>query len=215
MAYGQRLLPDSGVYLYDSKEGGRSWFRQTKVHQTLTLDGKDGAYRPKLLLWKPGKDLDVLVTENQSYPGLAHRRAVFFLHKRLLVLVDDAIGAATGCLELHFQMAPGGCPVGLSQTTLGQPGLIKVEEEGWVSFRYAHKQRRPAFAWRMEKRDSGNCRFVNLLMPFKEDDDPSVSVEWPKGRPGDNRLELEIDWEGKRALVGLDLKAQETWAKPL
>lgn len=48
---GRRLTPDSGRYIYHGDDKARKWFRQTRVHQTLTLDGHDTAYAPKLLLW--------------------------------------------------------------------------------------------------------------------------------------------------------------------
>jgi heparan-sulfate lyase len=48
-----------------------------------------------------------LVVENQSYENLAHRRSVFFVDKRYFVIVDEAIGNATGDIDIHFQLAPG------------------------------------------------------------------------------------------------------------
>ena len=85
-------MPDAGCYIYSGDPEGRAWFRQTKVHQTLTLGGEDSRYNPRLLLWQPGDDLDVLVVENGSYDNLTHRRTVFFVDKRYFVIVDDAIG---------------------------------------------------------------------------------------------------------------------------
>jgi heparan-sulfate lyase len=39
-AGGRTLMPDAGSYIYSGDPANRAWFRQTKVHQTLTLDGK-------------------------------------------------------------------------------------------------------------------------------------------------------------------------------
>ncbi|MCK4626869.1 MAG: heparinase II/III family protein, partial [Phycisphaerae bacterium] len=51
-AAGRRLMPDSGTYVYHGNPAGRNWFRQTRVHQTLTLDGKNSAFKPAQRLWK-------------------------------------------------------------------------------------------------------------------------------------------------------------------
>ena len=118
-AFGRRLMPDSGTYIYHGDARGRAWFRQTRVHQTLTLDGKDSGYGAKCLLWKPGKNLDALVVENKSYPGLTHRRAVLFVRKKFLVLVDEALGKAQGDVDLHFQLAPA-TPDGREEFALGE-----------------------------------------------------------------------------------------------
>ena len=163
----RNLTPDAGSYIYSGNPEGRKWFRQTKVHQTLTLNGENSAYAPKLLLWEPG-ETDILVVENQSYENLKHRRSVFFVEKRYFILVDDAIGNATGNVDIHFQLAPDSgsaifnrenlsVQTGFSEgwnvfvQTKNQPGLQLEEEEGWVSFEYTKKQPRPAFRYRMKK----------------------------------------------------------------
>jgi heparan-sulfate lyase len=68
-ADGRHLMPDVGSYIYHGDPENREWFRQTKVHQTLTLNGGNTAYAPKLMHWKPGKDLDILVVENARKPA--------------------------------------------------------------------------------------------------------------------------------------------------
>jgi heparan-sulfate lyase len=129
-AYGRWLMPDSGYYTYGHDPKGRRWHRQTRVHQTLTLDGKDTQVAGRHLLWHTSPEADVLVVENASYEGLTHRRTVWFVkgqgsrdsdpqrgdkisplathHSPLFfVLLDEAIGDVPGALELHFQLAPG------------------------------------------------------------------------------------------------------------
>ena len=84
-------MPDGGSYIYSGDPENRAWFRQTKVHQTLTLDEKNSKYAPKLLKWEPGKTNDILVVENGSYNNLIHRRSVFFVDKRYFIIVDDTL----------------------------------------------------------------------------------------------------------------------------
>jgi heparan-sulfate lyase len=211
-AGGRHLMPDAGSYIYSGDPEGRAWFRQTKVHQTLTLNGTNSAYAPRVLLWQPGQDLDVLVVENQSYPTLAHRRAVLFVDKKYFVLVDEAIGAGTGEVAIHFQLAPGKAVFDAARQTvrtdlgagwnvlvqpLPQPGLELTEEEGQVSFIYTQKEPRPAFRYRLTKnaQESGT-RFVTVVVPF--DGAPPVASVRMVGQPptGSSRVQLEVVVDG-------------------
>ncbi len=224
----RRLTPDSGTYIYHGDEQAvrdRAWLRQTRVHQTLTLDGRDAAYEPRLRLWKPGTDLDVLVVENGSYPGLVHRRSVFFVEKRYFVLVDEALGEAGGNAWLHFQLAPApgdaavdagrlsartGFPDGtnlLVQAML-QPGLGLVEERGVVSFHYGTKEPRPAFRFELEK-GAGPLRFVTVLVPY-EGPAPAVRAAVSgASAPGAGTLELDVEVSGAKTHLGHELEPGE------
>ena len=106
-AGGRILMPDAGSYIYSGDPEWRSWFRQTKVHQTITLDNKNSKYAPKLLYWDTNDNSDILVVENQSYDDLTHRRSVIFVEKKYFIIVDEAYGKASGDIGLHFQLASG------------------------------------------------------------------------------------------------------------
>ena len=190
-AGGRHLMPDAGSYIYSGNPEGRAWFRQTRVHQTLTLNGENAVYDPKLLHWKPGEKLDVLVVENASYSNLTHRRAVLFVDKKFFVIVDEAIGTGTGEVDLHFQLAPGkavfdqdeflvktdfkdGWNVWVKSMT--PKGIKLEEEEGQVSFVYTKKEPRPAFRYRITKQQPKGIRFVTVVAPF-EGEQPEIEVE--------------------------------------
>ncbi len=225
MAGGRRLMPDSGTYIYHGDPEGREWFRQTRVHQTLTLDGQNSAYAPKLLLWKPGKDLDVLVVENGSYAGLRHRRAVLFLKKKFFLLVDDAIGKAAGALRLHFQFAPGKATYetkrlsartgfkdgwNIAVRCVGQEGLLLEKEKGLVSFDYGQRQPRPAFCFRMEKKASNSVRrFVSGVLPFKGAV-PKFEMDVLKGSLGGRgAMTIAVDIGSDSMVLELDLSKKK------
>jgi heparan-sulfate lyase len=220
-AGGRNLMPDAGSFIYSGDPEGRAWFRQTKVHQTLTLNGENSKYSPKLLLWTPDKTNDILVVENQSYPNLKHRRSVFFVDKKYFIVVDEAIGTATGDVDIHFQFAPGDAIFNRENfsvhsnfsegwniivKTLPQPGLELAEEEGQVSFLYTKKEPRPAFRYRIRKTQEGaNVRFVTLVTLYEKNlpeikfrivDEPEI---------GSSALKLEIQENGKRKLIGYTL----------
>ncbi len=220
-AGGRCLMPDSGSYIYSGDDQARAWFRRTRVHQTLTLDNKNSAYAPRLLLWRPGNDYDTLVVENAAYPGLTHRRAVFFVRRKLFVLVDEGLGQALGSLDLHFQLAPGKAVFDkgrLSVRTdfatgwnvlvrgLPQDGMTLNREEGQVSFVYGKKEPRPAFAYTVRKDAAkAGTRFITLVAPHAGAE-PTVSMQ-PVGRPpvGSPRLELDLRLDGQTVRLKYDL----------
>ena len=219
-AGGRHLMPDAGSYIYSGDPENRAWFRQTKVHQTLTLNGQNAAYAPKLLLWQPGDNLDILVVENQSYENLTHRRAVFFVNKQFFVLVDEAYGNGEGDVDLHFQLGPG--PAVYDENTLSvrsdfqegynvlvrtsdQEGIKLEKEKGQVSFEYTKKQPRPAFRYRIIKEKEDKARFVTIVAPYiSEQPDISVGI---LGDPeiGGTQLSLEVKTNGKPEILRYDI----------
>lgn len=225
-AFGRRLMPDSGTYTYGGDREGRRWFKQTRVHQTLTLDGRDSQTAPKLLLWRPGADLDTLVVENGSYKNLAHRRAALFVRKKFFVLVDEALGSAAGDVDLHFQLAPGEAVLDKAAQSgrtafleggnvlvrgLAQEGIALEEEEGQVSFKYGTKEPRTAFRFRLKKMaDAKGVRFVTLLVPYEGAEPLAASVALV-GEPkvGAARIELDVEVGDIRARVGYDLEEKK------
>jgi heparan-sulfate lyase len=215
-AGGRNLMPDGGSYIYSGNPEGRKWFRQTKVHQTLTLNREDTKYAPKLLKWQPGENLDLLVVENAGYENLTHRRSVFFVDKRYFVIVDEAIGSGTGDIDIHFQLAPGDAVFNDKEFSVKSDfkdgwnvfirtnkinGLILKEEKGQVSFEYTKKEPRPAFCYRLKKeKESEQIRFVTLVAPF-EKEAPNIKIELV----GDSNLQLEINENGNKKNIGYAL----------
>lgn len=220
-AAGRNLMPDAGSYIYSGDPEGRRWFRQTKVHQTLTLNGENSKYVPKLLLWKSDENLDILVVENQSYDNLAHRRSVFFVDKRYFVIIDEAIGNAIGNVDIHFQLAPDGGDAVFNRDSFSvhtnfengwnvfvktqkKAGLTLEEEEGWVSFQYTKKEPRPAFCYHLKKNlDTENLHFVTVVVPF-EKKAPEIQIASSLIETG--KIEIEVIENGKKKIIGYQLK---------
>lgn len=222
-AGGRNLMPDAGSFIYSGNPEGRAWFRQTKVHQTLTLNGENSKYAPKLALWKPGQTTDILVVENQSYENLKHRRSVFFVDKKYFIVVDEAIGTATGDVDVHFQFAPGAGDAVFNREnfsvhsnfsegwnvlvkTLPQQGLELTEEEGQVSFLYTKKEPRPAFRYRINKQTAGQgIRFITLVAPYHRKI-PAIHVKLlGQSQVGDSAIRLLIDDGGQSKEIGYSL----------
>ena len=228
-AFGGYLMPDSGCYIYSGDAEGRKWFRQTRVHQTLTLDGRDSACKARQLLWQTGDDLDAVVVENQSYADLAHRRTVLFVNKAFFVIIDDAIGAGAGDVDVHFQFAPGKAAVdapGVEAHTLldggtnvlvqglPQQGLSLAEEEGQVSLVYGRKEPRPAVRFRMVKAAATPAvRFVTVVAPYRGQR-PAVSIKEADQNPaGGPKGDFEVTVDSKTIRVGFDLSAGKAWRR--
>ena len=119
---GRNFFPDSGVYAYTNTTGGsnnnRKWFRQSEVHNTLTLGADPTNFNDaanytttqgKLLKCSMVDDTEVLVTENDGYENLTHRRYVFFVEKKFFVIVDEGIGEGTTTtpVNINFNLCEG------------------------------------------------------------------------------------------------------------
>jgi len=226
-AFGRWLMPDSGYYTYGHDPEGRAWHRRTRVHQTLTLDGKDTKIAGRQLLWHTSPEFDAVVVENPSYDRLTHRRTIWFVDKTFFVLLDEAIGDAPGALELHFQLAPGDAQINAQEhwaTTAfddanvlvwadSQSPVTMQEEEGWWGRKYGHREPRKAFCY--AHKQSAPAAFVTLVVPYRGTERPQVSGALPEGfEVGADRVELSVAAFGKAWRVGRDLGEQKAWCSP-
>jgi heparan-sulfate lyase len=235
-AYGRWLMPDTGFYTYGHDPQGRAWHRQTRVHQTLTLDGKDSTEAPKQLLWHTSAEFDAVAVENQSYPALLHRRTVWFVDKSFFVLLDEAIGDAKGALDLHFQLAVqettpafglgGDAQIDAENkyaTTTFEDANVLVwtdpnapvsleEEEGWFAWEYGSRKPRKAFRYRHER--TAPAAFLTLLVPYRGTDVPEVSATLPGDfEVGADEVTLRVEAFGKTWRIGRNLKKQNAWCE--
>ncbi|TDS11825.1 heparin-sulfate lyase HepC [Sphingobacterium paludis] len=193
---GRNFMPDAGCYVYSGDKEimkMREWYRQTKVHQTLTLDNRNmEATEAQLVHWSTSDSVDQLTFTNPSYAGLSHERTVLFVNKQFFLILDRAEGAAVGQLDVHYQLAENSHPVIDKQqkrfftqysdgnNLLVQELLIKspsalVTEEGKVSYRYREEIARPAFAFQRQK-GKNTSYFMTIVLPFDGAKPPSVKL---------------------------------------
>lgn len=179
--------------------------------------------------WKRREALDAVVVQNRSYKTFTHRRAVLFVNKKYLVIIDEAIGAAGGDVDVHFQLAPGKAliePEGLVARTalpdgpnvvlqaLAQSGLVMEEEQGQVSFHYGDKEPRPALRLRLKKAQDGDAvRFVTVVAPYRGNVPPAVQISSIEGAVGTSRVEVKLSVDGKACTVGYHLERKEAWVR--
>jgi len=205
-AFGRWLMPDTGYYTYGHDAKGRAWHRQTSVHQTLTLDGRDSKVDGRLLLWHLSTlsisstpstlstpsdqsfSSDALVLENRSYPNLTHRRTVWFVDKAFFLLLDEAIGDATDTLDLHFQLAPGEMRLDAQRRQVttafddanvlvwAGPNAPVTLEKEEGWFAYRYGFREARPAFRFRHTGSAPATFLTLLVPYRGVQPPDVSA---------------------------------------
>lgn len=213
---GRNFFPDSGSYIYggdDEVLKQRNWFRQTAVHNTLTLDNRNLDNRvSKLLKWEATPCGDVTVVETPGYDGLTHRRAVFFVDKKFYVIADEAYGDAAGDVAIHYQLLP--CdPVentarksvstafadhnNITLRVFGAENM--VAEEGWMSPAYRQKEARPAYAFRTQKKSGKPVRLITVIYPTGADDASAHRINATfKGKHSAGGAALEVTVDGKK-----------------
>lgn len=225
---GKNLFPDSGCYVFGGDEEvwkQRNWFRQTAVHNTLTLDNRNLETTQSVTrLWKAEGDTRILVTENPGYSGLLHRRSVFFVRGSYFVLVDEAIGPATGTVNLHYQLCDGAVEASREQNRLtthydGESNvrlqcfsahpMEMVEEEGWYSVAYRERIRRPAFSFNVKKNDENPVRYVTVICPRKQADNTTIHASLAEA--GDGRIVVEVEVDGQKDRLYYNLAGAEQY----
>lgn len=184
---GRNLFPDTGAYVYAGSAEVmklRNWFRQTRVHNTLTLDGCNLETTQSVTgLWQPEGKEQILVTENPGYKGLKHRRTVFFVDQAYFVIVDEATGNARGTVNLNYHFREGAVNVDAEKnmvtTAYEGPSNVKLQcfpeksaslraEEGWRSTAYRQRVARTSVAFDTNKDDAEAVRYITVIYPVKD-----------------------------------------------
>ncbi|KQM77175.1 heparinase [Pedobacter sp. Leaf216] len=224
---GRNFTPDAGCYLYSGDAEvtkKRNWYRQSRVHSTLTLDNQNmvitKAQQNKWFtaLNKPSNNgegagkMDILTYTNPSYQDLNHQRSVLFIDQKYFLIIDQAIGKATGNLGVHFQLKEDSKPVfdkaknkvystysdgnNLLIQSLNADKITLNEEEGKVSYIYNQEIPRPAFVFEKPKRDNKTQNFISIVYPFEGSKAPEVAITENTGNSlekGEINLTLTID----------------------
>lgn len=120
-ADGSDWLVDPGTFVYTSSRPWRDFFRSTRAHNTLTVDGLDQAEpvdffkwrripQPRLELAVSSPHLDVAVGSHDGYLRLknpvTHRRFVIFVKPDYWIVSDEVSGQGTHDLKFTWHFAP-------------------------------------------------------------------------------------------------------------
>lgn len=222
---GRNFTPDAGCYVYAGDSTImklRDWYRQSRVHSTLTLNNENMVItKAARQQWKTADDLDVLSYTNPSYVKLDHQRTVLFVDQKYFIIVDRAVGEAKGTVGVHFQLKEKSNPVfdlerkrvytsfrdgnNLLIQSLNTDPVSLQEEDGKVSYSYRQELVRPAFVFEKSKPGAASQTFVTVLYPYSGMKPPLVSLQEEPGSSGNQqKLTLNIDGKLKQVLFPLD-----------
>lgn len=221
---GREFTPDAGSFIYANVGGQenakRDWYRSTKAHQTLTLDNQNISNDAKLEKWETGKDLDVLRYSNPSYAKLSHQRTFLFIDKHYFVIIDRAMGEATGNLGIHFVLKEDAKPLvnaNAINTTYTDCNNLLIKclspektnlkpEESFVSYQYQKEEPRPAFVFETPKPDAQTQGFITLVCPYDGHKPPLVEIKQGEGHNlAKGKINLTITIDGKTSTIKQDL----------
>lgn len=215
---GRNLFPDSGSYVYAGDAEVmklRNWFRQTCVHNTLTLDEKNLQTTESVTkLWKSEGNEQVLVTENPHYDGLKHRRSVFFVDRTYFVIVDEAVGNAKGTVNLNYNLCEGAVEVdgknNMLISSFEGPSNVKLqcfaekkmtlkEKEGWRSVAYRQRVPRTAVSFNIDKKTSDAVRYITIIYPANNTMTcPTFKAKFLNKSYDEKGVRVEVSVNGKK-----------------
>lgn len=219
---GRNFTPDTGCYIYSGDAEitkMRNWYRQTRVHSTLTLDNQNMVItKAQQNKWETGKNLDILTYANPSYADLNHQRTVLFIDQKYFLVIDKTIGKATGNLGVHFQLKEDSKPVfdkvkntvyttyedgnNLLIQSLNTDKVVLNEEEGKVSYAYAKEIARPAFVFEKSKNDDKTQLFISVIYPYDGDKAPEISIKENKSNDFEKgNINLSFNINGKKTEI--------------
>jgi heparinase II/III-like protein len=120
-ANGQEFLCDPGTFEYCGDGRGRAWFRSTRAHNTLAVDGRDQAEPmgpfawaslpdTKVERWITGRNFEVFRASHNGYARLEspviHERWVVHFKGLGWLIRDVALGSGSHNLDLPWHLGP-------------------------------------------------------------------------------------------------------------
>jgi len=156
---GHEVLVDAGTYVYNCAPEWRGYFRSTRAHNTVTIDGRDQVEQAGTFCWKTSLlaragviEPGYLEGEHDGYLrplGVVHRRRVVSPASGYWIVVDDFRGTGKHSFDLHFHVAHGmACPA------------IPAE---WMSRSYGRKE--PCLAVRASAHGCPPLAVMTFLVP--------------------------------------------------
>lgn len=118
---GQQLVVDPGTYRYSGSATWRRYFKGTRAHNTVTIDGQDQAtqetsfiwsrpYEARLLEYQKQADDLLLIADHTGYLRLSepvrHRRSILFFDHNSFIIKDAFSGGGIHEFELNYHLHP-------------------------------------------------------------------------------------------------------------
>jgi len=118
---GQEILVDPGTYRYNGEPKFRKYFKSTRAHNTVTLDGQDQAIQETGSIWSHAYNAELMRKENLNgvwmiearHDGylryknpVQHIRSLFIFDGTAILIKDKFYGQGTHEFELNFHLHP-------------------------------------------------------------------------------------------------------------
>ncbi len=118
---GRELLVDPGTFVYNCAPEWRDYFRSTRAHNTVTIDGQDQAERGGTFRWKTKISsrverelappaMEYIEGEHDGYgrmrQGVIHRRRLLHIPPEYWIVVDDFRGPGEHTFDFNYHLAP-------------------------------------------------------------------------------------------------------------
>jgi hypothetical protein len=198
--------------VYNGAPEWRSYFRSTRAHNTVAIDGRDQAETGGTFRWKtrlstrmlcdPSFPREYLEAEQDGYQrlphGVIHRRRLLHIPGEYWIVVDDFSGYGQHTFDFHYHFGAGVDPMLLRpretdvETFAEQAGLFlgiyaskAIASElitGWISRGYGN--RRPARSLRATLTGPATNSAMTFLVPHS-------TLIPNSGRPEIRRLNVD------------------------
>ena len=173
----KEMLVDPGTYRYNGEPEFRKYFKGTRAHNTVAIDGLDQAVQETGFIWnRPYKAKLVKSVEKnnslflQAYhdgymrikESIRHFRSIGYIDKSHFFIKDTFSGNGVHAFELNYHVHPD------SEMISGDNGWWKIKHQGVAiyikllggnNFNVVKGQRKPIFGWYSSsygiKRESG------------------------------------------------------------
>jgi len=162
---GKLLIVDPGTYSYNAAPELRRYFKGTRAHNTVNIDGEDQAVQETAFIWR--RPYRAALTEASRIHGglllrgmhdgyerlkrpLKHTREVFFTGENIFLIRDSFSGSGLHDFELTYHLHPE------AATALQGDGWWSIDHNGtraylsllWgASFQFSEGLEDPMFGW--------------------------------------------------------------------
>ena len=159
---GQDVLVDTGTFTYSGDPDWRRYFRGTRAHNTVVVDGLDQAVQETAFQWSSpfnsrllsrverAQGETLLIAMHDGYlqrTGVIHWRGLLYRPPGLWVIVDRLTGAAAHEVELNWHLGLTPIPDGNGYVLEGAECPIRLTVEGGAVAVY-RGQTAPILGWR-------------------------------------------------------------------
>lgn len=159
---GQDVLVDTGTFTYSGDSDWRRYFRGTRAHNTVVVDGLDQAVQETAFQWSSpfnshlvsraerANGETILIAMHDGYlqrTGVVHWRGLIYRPPGLWVIVDRLTGSGTHEVELNWHLGLKPIPDGNEYLLEGAKSRIRLTVEGGA-VALDRGQTAPILGWR-------------------------------------------------------------------